>query len=183
MQAHTLLPFSCDGRWWVSNILTNISHFSTRTIVISSNFMYFDEFCECTGDLSISTEIEVRKHTKRSNLEQRINKKKDRDHRRSIGKNFKDQKQSGRTIVDQSRNTRRSIGRSLRRTTARSLIDRSMRANRSVVQLWSRLSHRRSIARINWSIGKTSWCKTALFSRLLRLQILSKNRSKYVLYK
>ena len=33
--------------------------------------MCFNEFCECTGDLSISTETEVKKYTKRSILEQR----------------------------------------------------------------------------------------------------------------
>ena len=47
--------------------------------------MCFDEFCECTGDLSTCTIIEVKKHTKRSNLEQRTNEEKRQSHRRSIG--------------------------------------------------------------------------------------------------
>ena len=33
--------------------------------------MLFNEFCECTGDLSTSTETEVKKYTKRNILEQR----------------------------------------------------------------------------------------------------------------
>ena len=49
--------------------------------------MCFDEFCECTSDLRTSTKIEVKKHTKRSNLEQRRNGEKGQSHRRSIGHN------------------------------------------------------------------------------------------------
>ena len=49
--------------------------------------MYFDEFCECTSDLSTSTKIEVKKHTKRSNLEQKRNEEKGQSRCRSIGYN------------------------------------------------------------------------------------------------
>ena len=104
--------------WWVSNILTYISHFPSWIIVISSSFTYFDEFCECTSDLSICTKIEVKKHTKRRNLEQKGETKiKDRiiidrtgTISQSIGRNFKDQEQKGRITVDRSWHTSRSIG-------------------------------------------------------------------------
>ena len=42
--------------------------------------MCFDELCECTGDLSTSTEIEVKKQTKQSNLEQGRNEEKGQSH-------------------------------------------------------------------------------------------------------
>ena len=101
----------------------------------------------------------------------------------SIGKNFEDQKQKVERLsidrwirVDQS-------ARYLLRIIARSPIDHIIQADRSGVQWWSRQSDRRSIAGINRSIGKASWCKMASFSRLLRLWIFSKIRSKHVLYK
>ena len=52
------------GVWWVSNILTHISHFPSWIVVISSSFMCFDEFCECIGDLRTNTEIETKKPEK-----------------------------------------------------------------------------------------------------------------------
>ena len=52
------------GVWWVSNILTHISHFPSLIVVISSSFMCFDEFCECIGDLRTNTEIETKKPEK-----------------------------------------------------------------------------------------------------------------------
>ena len=46
--------------------------------------MLFNEFCECTGDLSTSTETEVKKYTKRNILEQRKTERQRQSHRRSI---------------------------------------------------------------------------------------------------
>ena len=46
--------------------------------------MLFDEFCECTGDLSTDTEIEMKKYTKRNILEQRKTRGEIQTHRRSI---------------------------------------------------------------------------------------------------
>ena len=50
--------------------------------------MLFDEFCECTGDLSTDTEIEMKKHTKQSNFKQRRTEGEGQSHRRSIGHNL-----------------------------------------------------------------------------------------------
>ena len=72
------------GVWWVSKILTHISHFPSWIVVISSSLMCFDEFCECTGDLSTDTEIEMKKYTKRNILEQRKTWRERQSHRRSI---------------------------------------------------------------------------------------------------
>ena len=46
--------------------------------------MLFDEFCECTDDLSTDTEIEMKKYTKRNILEQRKKGRQRQSHRRSI---------------------------------------------------------------------------------------------------
>ena len=46
--------------------------------------MLFDEFCECTGDLSTDTKIEMKKYTKRNILEQRKTRGEIQTHRRSI---------------------------------------------------------------------------------------------------
>ena len=46
--------------------------------------MLFDEFCECTGDLSTDTEIEIKKYTKRNILEQRKIRGEQQTHRRLI---------------------------------------------------------------------------------------------------
>ena len=46
--------------------------------------MLFDEFCECTSDLSTDTEIEMKKYTKRNILEQRKTRGQIQTHRRSI---------------------------------------------------------------------------------------------------
>ena len=80
--------------------------------------MCSDEFCECTGDLSTGTKIEMKKYTKQSILEQRKTKEKkyraiaDRSRyiSRSIGRNFKEQEQKGRATADRSQHTSRSIG-------------------------------------------------------------------------
>ena len=61
--------------------------FRLELLLISSSLMYFNEFCEFTGELSIGTEIEVKKHTKQSNLEKRRTKGKGQSHRRSIEHN------------------------------------------------------------------------------------------------
>ena len=50
------------GVWGVSNILTHISHFPYWIVVISSSFMCFNKFLECTDELIRRTEIEVKKH-------------------------------------------------------------------------------------------------------------------------
>ena len=106
------------GVWWVSNMLTHTSHFPSWIVVNSSSFMCFDEFCECTGDLSTGTKIEMKKDTKRSILEQRKTKEKkyraiaDRSRyiSRLIGRSFKEKEQKDRTTTDRSRHTSRSIG-------------------------------------------------------------------------
>ena len=49
--------------------------------------MCFDEFCYCTSNLSTSTKIKEKEHTKQSNLEQRTNEEKVQSHRRSIRHN------------------------------------------------------------------------------------------------
>ena len=72
------------GVWWVSKILTHISHFPSWIVVKSSSFMCFDEFCECTGDSSTYMEIEMKKYTKRNILEQRKTRREIQRHHRSI---------------------------------------------------------------------------------------------------
>ena len=46
--------------------------------------MWFDEFCECTDDLSTGTKIEMKKYAKRNILEQRKTGREIQTHRRSI---------------------------------------------------------------------------------------------------
>ena len=41
--------------------------------------MYFDEFCECIGDLRTNTEIETKKPEKRTDLEGEVSKIKEKD--------------------------------------------------------------------------------------------------------
>ena len=84
--------------------------------------MLFDEFCECRGDLSSDTEIEMKKYIKRSILEQRKTKgeiqivDRSRHISRPIGKSFKEEKQKGRELADRSHKTSRSIGPTMRVT-------------------------------------------------------------------
>ena len=58
------------GVWWVSNILTHISHFPYWIVVISSSFMCFNKFLECIDDLLRSTKIEARKHENKAFLKE-----------------------------------------------------------------------------------------------------------------
>ena len=58
------------GVWWVSNILTHISHFSYWIVVISSCFMCFNKCLECIDDFLRSTEIEVKKHENKAFLKE-----------------------------------------------------------------------------------------------------------------
>ena len=58
------------GVWWVSNILTHISHFPYWIVVISSSFMCFNKFLECIDDLLRSTEIEAKKHENKAFLKE-----------------------------------------------------------------------------------------------------------------
>ena len=106
--------------------------------------MFFDEFCECTGDLSTSTEIEVKKHTKRSNLEPRRNKEKGQSHRRSIGYNQPIDRQEFLGSGRKTQSDRRSIAiyQSIDRPSLKKIdynnADLSRQKSRSIGQvLWS----------------------------------------------
>ena len=73
--------------------------------------MCFDEFCERTGDLSTCTKIEMKKHTKRSILEQRKTEEKIQSHRRSIAIHQPiDRQEFQRTGAKKRQSDRRSIG-------------------------------------------------------------------------
>ena len=124
------------GVWWVSNILTHISYFPSWIVVVSSSFMCFNEFCECIGDLSTGIEINAKKHTKRSHLEQRRNIWKRTepppiDRSKAAYRSARNCKTSerGRAIADRSRHSSRSIGKFLRRITSLAPIDRELGAD------------------------------------------------------
>ena len=96
--------------------------------------MLFNEFCECTSDLSTYTEIEMKKYTKRNILEQRKTGRQRQSHCRSIAaikqidrQKLRRREEKGRELADRSRFISRSIGRSSKekQRQARELADRS----------------------------------------------------------
>ena len=110
-----------QNNWWSSKILTHISYFPSYIVVKFPKFMWFDEFCECNGDLSTCTEIEMKKHTKRRNLERKSIEDERQIHCRSVRHNqpidrLRGLQNSGkdRTFADRLRNTSRSIGPTMR---------------------------------------------------------------------
>ena len=74
--------------------------------------MLFDEFCECTGDLSTDTEIEIKSTQNGTFWSKGKRKEKDRaiaDQSRHIsrliGRSFKEYKRKARELADRSRKT------------------------------------------------------------------------------
>ena len=160
------------NNWWVSNILTHISYLPSWIVVISSSFMCFNEFCECIGDLSTGIEIDAKKHTKRSNLEQRRNIWKRTepppiDSSKVADRSARNCKtaERGRAIADRLRHSSRSIGKFLWRITSLAPINRGLGADRSGVRWRPRQMRSQSIAGTSRSIGKSSWCQTSSSSR------------------
>ena len=152
--------------------------------------MLFDEFCECTGDLSTGTEIEMKKYTKRNILEQRKTWIERQSHRWSIAAYQQIDRQEFQRIQAKSQRACRSIAQNqpidrpnYASHTERAPIDRGIRADRSGAQwTWDRTSADRSRV-ISRSIGQSSSRSTTSFSKRFRFQNSSTIRSNLVLYK